>query len=801
MKISYNWLKDFVTLPKNVTAKEIQERLTLSAVEVEGVEDLSEKLRGIIVAEIKSVTKHPNADKLNVAMVFDGKRELQIVCGAPNIAAGQKVPLAQLGTFLPAMGVTIEKRPVRGVESNGMLCAPDELGLGSDHAGILILDSKSEVGKPLAEVLGLNDVIFEIDNKSMTHRPDMWSHFGIARELAVMYGVKLKDVKPKKIAETKSKLDIKVKDQVACPRYMAVKIDGVSGKESPDWLKNRLNSIGQKPISALVDVTNYVMYELGQPMHAFDADLVGGHQITVRKANDGELVKTLDDQDFRLTKDDLVIANGETPIAIAGVKGLKNSGISEKVKSVIIESANFDHVTIRKTSQRLGLRTDSSARYEKSLDPNLAPVCLARAVELILEIFPEAKVSSAVTDVKKFKLNQGPIKVSLKNIQEKIGSAVPGAQIVKILTSLGFKVKNSNGNLSVTVPTWRATKDIEGAHDLVEEVIRVYGYNNIDSVLPSFQITRPPVDFEKMIIEKSRDIMAYGFDAVECYGYSFIGEQEILNFQEKPENFVRVLNPLAEGLEYVRRELTPGLVTQVSSNEKMFDHFNLFEVGKVFHLDESGPIARPGDKEVLPKQDTHLAVVIHDKGNEASYLTAKNIAEVLLHRLHFKPELVEAQRNLPWLHPHRLRYIRVNGQTVGFVSELERNIAKKLKIKEKIGILEINLTLLASQYSDLRSYAPIPKYPAITLDVSLEVSTTVLWAAVQNVINELNKDLVKDVKLFDVYEGEKVEAGKKSLAFSITYRSDDRTLEMKEADALHTEIKAHLEKRLGAKVR
>lgn len=801
MLISKNILSQFVTLPKKLTPQELMSKITVASVEVEGIRDLSEEFKGVIVAEILEVKKHPNADKLQLALVDTGKEKLEIVCGAPNIAVGQKVPLATLGTYLAAMKMTIELRPVRGVNSNGMLCAADELGLGEDHAGILILDSKLKVGTPFAEAMGMDDWILEVDNKSMTHRPDMWGHLGFAREVGAVLGAKFKGFNAKKInAESAEKLHVVVEDTKACPRYMGVIIDGIEVGPSPAWLKNKLEILGQRSINNIVDITNYVMFELGQSLHAFDFEKIDGH-LTVRKAKNGEKLVALDEVEYSLTADDLVIADSKRPLIIAGIKGGKESGVSDSTNKIILESANFEHVTIRKTSMRLALRSEASARYEKSLDPNLSELCLSRAIELILEVCPKAKVVSKVVDIKNFKLDQGPIKTSVDYLQKRIGAKIPKKEIVDILKSLGFKSVVSGQKLSVTIPTWRATKDVTGEHDIVEEVARIHGYNNLKPVLPNIGMRFTPVDLRKELEEKIKDMLALGFDMAETYNYSFTNENDIKLFGQNAEDFIRVLSPQSADLSLLRTSMIPNLALSAASNSRFFEHFNLFEVGSVYLKDQKGAVAEPTGKEFLPKQEVHVAGTVYDKGNKDPFFTVKNIVEGLLHRLHFRYSLEFAEQCPAWANGNRFLFVRINDKTVGYISELSQKVQNKIGLKERVGIFDLDLDELAAQYSTELRYVPIPKFPAIDLDISIMVDANTYWQKVQEIVRAADKDLIRDIILFDIYQGEGMEAGKKSLAFRVTYRSDDKTLELKEADLVHNKIKEALKKELGAVIR
>ncbi|MCX6744484.1 MAG: phenylalanine--tRNA ligase subunit beta [Candidatus Parcubacteria bacterium] len=800
MYISKNWLQDFVKIPNSLSAKELGFKLTMSTAEVEGMTDQSASLNGVIVGEILEIKKHPNADKLSLTVVNIGKEKLNIVCGAPNIKVGQKVPVATIGTKLPN-GIEIQKAKVRGEESSGMLCAEDELGMGKDHAGILILDSKAKVGEPLTKVLGLDDTIYEIDNKSLSHRPDLWSHYGIAREVAVLLSEKLKVFKVESFKEGTEKLDIKIEDYKLCPRYCGVVLEGIKIAESPEWLKKRVAAVGMRSINNIVDITNYVMMEIGQPLHAFDYDKLAEHRIIVRKAKKGEKINTLDEQTRELDDSMLVIADANKPVAIAGVMGGANTEIDNKTKKVIIESANFDHVSIRQTETKLGLRSEASIRFEKSLDPNLAEWGIKRAIELILQLCPEAKIVSKIEDVKKFKLDQGPIKISFDFIAKKVGQEIPKDKVVKILTSLGFGVKKGIKDLSVTIPTWRATKDISIPEDLVEEIIRIYGYSNLKSSLPTIAISRPEVNKERDLERKIKQILAYGFGLSEVYNYSFVGEDQVKNLGLKIEDHIRIANPQAKEWNLLRRSLVPNLLNNAVANCRNYDDFGLFEVGSVYWPEAKGEkMSDQGDKS-LPLQVKLMAGIICEKKNDKPFYIAKNVIAGLLAQLHFDYKLEKIADVLPFAKKNRAVKILVQDKDIGYISEVADNLYDKLGLKSKVAIFEFNLSKLAALYTDAIKYRPIPKFPSIDLDISMIIAKKILWEEVFQAVKEVDKDLIRKITFFDVYEGQGIPEGKKSIAFRIEYRSDDKTLTMDEVQIIHQKVLNILNSKFSAQIR
>jgi phenylalanyl-tRNA synthetase beta chain len=805
MLISRNWLKDFVKIPDSLSAKELGLKLTMAMAEVEGFTDQKDSLKGVVVGEILEVRKHSNADKLQLAVVNIGSKKLNIVCGASNIAKGQKVPVATLGTALPN-GMKIEKVKVRGEESAGMLCAEDELGLGKDHSGILILDKKAKVGEPLAKALGLDDVIYEIDNKSLTHRPDLWSQYGVAREVAAILSEKLATyakatVAKESLKEGKEKLDIKVEDFKLCPRYMGVVLEGIEIAESPEWLKKRVSAIGMRPINNIVDITNYVMMEIGQPLHAFDYDKLEGHRIIVRTAKAGEKIKTLDEQERKLDENMLVIADAKKPVAIAGVMGGANTEIDNQTKKVIIESANFDHVSIRKTETKLGLRSEASIRFEKSLDPNIAELGIKKAIELILQICPKAKVVSKIEDVKKFNLNQGPIKVSFDFLNKRIGQGIEPQKVVKILESLGFKVKKQKDEMAVLVPTWRATKDVSIPEDIVEEVAHIYGYDNLKINMPLVAMDRPEINQERELERKIKNILAYGLAMSEVYNYSFNSEEQIKKIGLSLSDHIRVANPLSSMTEFVRTSLLPNLLDNVVLNERFFEEINIFEVGSVYLKEEKGEKISDQGNRYLPLQEKHITGVIGAKSNDTPFYAAKNIAEIILKQLRFDYKLEKSQMVMPWGNLKRSLKILMANKIVGIITELNFSIARNFDLKNKVGIFSLNLSELVNFYSEGMNYKPIPKFPSIDLDISLILAKKILWEEVKQAVRGVEKDLIKEVKIFDVFEGKGIPEGKKSIAFRIEYRCDDKTLTLAEVQIIQQKVLKTLEEKFKAQIR
>ena len=831
MLVSYSWLRQYVKLPDSLTPEELALKLTMSTVEVEKVDDKSKSLENIVVGKILKIEKHPDADKLKLCKVDIKNEKLDIVCGGSNLEEGMLVAVAKIGAkvFWHGEGEPVEmkKTKIRGVESCGMICASDEVGLGEMFPKLaeaeildlsLVLPASHQpaegiqaVGKPLSEALALNDVVFDIDNKSMTHRPDLWGHYGLAREVATLYHKDLKEYGTSKIKEGK-KMDIKVKveDKKLCLRYMAVAISGIEIKESPDWLKKYLLSVGLRPINNIVDITNYVLMDLGQPLHAFDAKHLEtidktseDKTIIVRRAKNKEEFTTLDGGEHVLDDSMLVIADEEKPVALAGVMGGLNSEINSNTATVVFESANFDAANIRRTALKLGLRTDSSARFEKSLDPLNTELALCKAVELTKKLCPQAEVISNVSDISDFTVRTGPIELDLNFVNRKIGQEIERKEIIRILESLGFGVKDKRDKLLVSVPSWRATKDISIPEDLVEEISRIYGYDNIKPKLPVFSIAPPEVNEEKELVEAVLDIVIRGNGFIETLNYSFVSGRQIELLGGTKEKYIELANPLSKEKPFLRRNLILNLLENIGKNIVNFDEIKLFEVGKTYLLEEPG--LRVGEKsdELLPKQDIWGTAVYCAKKCDNPFAEVRRLVENL--GLSFSAPIVvkKAKTVKPWQHPGRLGVLSLGKEEVGFVYELNPLTAQNFGINPRTGVMELNISKLLEVITKLNPqirYQPIPEYPNVERDVALLLGQKVRYTDVVELIKK-SSSLIKTVGLFDVYLGGKVEKTQKSCAYHLVYGSSSKTLTNEEVDKEHEKILKVLEKELGAEIR
>ena len=816
MLISKKWLQDFVNLKK--TPEEIAAALTRSTVEVEEIKKMGEGLENIVVGKVVSVASHPNADNLRVCRVKDGRGEEQVVCGGSNVKSGMRVAFGRVGARVRRHGqgepVALVKIKIRGVESAGMICGSDEIGLAemfpkTEEKEILDLSFLAfGPGTALAEALGLDDVIFHIDNKSMTHRGDLWGHYGIARELAAIFNTKLKAIRPPQIKAGKDvKLTVEVKEKTLCPRYLAVAVGNIKIGPSPDWLRARLLAVGATPINNIVDITNYVMYELGQPLHAFDAAAImdkkaGRKNIIIRRADAGEKFSALNKETYKLDDDLLVVADDKKVLALAGVIGGEDSKIKDNTTEIIFEAANFDATQVRRASTRLGLRTESSARFEKTLDPERAELALARAVALARELIPSARVISAVADeANYYRAGKNQIKFSPSFLAKKLGVALAKKEIVGVLTKLGFAVSGQGESLTVTVPGWRVEKDISIPEDLVEEVARIYGFNNIPSHLPSLPIASGTPNKLRELERKLKEGLSCEFGFTEVYNYSFVSPELLRRFGEDMSLYLELDNPVASDRPYLRRHLVFGLLQNVEANAHRFEAVKLFETGKVYVAEEKGNKIGPASAEFLPRQNTQLAMVYCKKGETTPFFELSDSIVGALARFGLaaackkgkieKSEMVQAGRYAE---------IYVGETVVGRVGELNPIAQEDFGILNRVAILEMDLNLLAPFLSDKIAYTKLPNYPSVERDLAFFVDKKSAHADILEEIKNADS-LVESAELFDVYEAGEVAGGKKSMAYHLVYRSAQKTLEAKLAEAAHSRVIEALKKRFDIEIR
>lgn len=815
MQISFNWLKQHVKLPDSITAIEVAEKLKMSTVEVEGILQPGAALDKIVVGKVISAEKHPNADKLKVCQVDVGTETVTIVCGGSNVVAGMLTVVAKNGAKVKwhGEGELVELKPtaIRGVESHGMICGADEVGLlaqfpkKGEKEIVDLSNLNFKPGTPLAEALGLNDVVFEIDNKSLSNRPDLWGHYGIAREVAVLFNREVKPYKTKKIKANKEyKITVTIDDQKMCSRYLAIAVAGISIKESPAWLQQRLTSAGIRPINNVVDITNFVMLDIGEPMHAFDVRKLSNSSevnINVKKSTAGEKFKTLDGVERTLAEGTMLIATPEKAVAIAGVMGGEESAISPDTTTVVFEAANFEAVSIRRTSSNLGLRTDSSTRFEKSLDPTLCQVAIERAVELAMELCPGARVASAVAEEGSVHLFKGPIEMPIDFISSRLGVAVPLKTIKKILEHLGFVIKEKGKLLSVVVPSWRS-RDIRLPEDLVEEVARIYGYDKIPTSLPTFPVVPPLANPLRAIEHAVSRCLANDFGYSEIYSYSFVSVAAIEKIGEKTSEYLELDNPLSKEKPFIRRHLLLNVLETAQNNIHEYSEVKLFEIGKVFHQEVPGLRTTSNGADLLPRQDTEFTVLYTSEKNSEPWNEVRAVVErlsvVLGVSLLFKTPSVLS----PFMHPARTAELLVGNEVVGQVFELHPKTAAQFKLTHKVGLININLSRLQelSSTHHQSSFTSLALYPSIKRDIAFVVSSEITYQSISEALLHIDP-LLNQVELFDVYAGNKLQAGQKSMAFHLTYQHPERTLTTVEVDKIQTAVEKILRDNFKAELR
>lgn len=785
MLVSYNWLKQYTNVEDNANA--LAEKITRGGIEVEGVEYLAEEISNVVVGYVVSKEKHPDAEKLNVCQVNVGEEEnLQIVCGAPNVDAGQYVIVAKVGAKLP--GIKIKKAKLRGVESQGMICSLAELGLSKSvvpknyQEGIYVFETEQELGSDVVEVLGLNDYILDL---SITpNRADALSMRGLTYELGALYNnkVNFNDVEKEENYEATS-LQVAVESD-SCRNYVGQIVKNVEVKSSPLWLQTRLMNSGIRPINNIVDITNYVLLEFGQPMHAFDKDLVGD-RIVVRDAKEGEVLETLDGEERKLQATDLVITDGTRAIALGGVMGGKNTEVSEETKNIILESAYFNPTSVRRTSATHGLRSDSSARFEKGIDPNMQKAALARAVELILELCPNAVVESSVGVVNKEE--EKVVEITTSYINNYLGITLSTEEIAAILEGLSFTVEVTGENLVVKVPTRRP--DISIKQDLVEEVIRIYGYDNLASTLPKFsKTTRGGLTYSQRMVRDLRAVYAsLGFN--DTINYSLVSEEEATGYTLENHNKVRLLMPMTETHSTLRQSLVPGLLNTVQYNvaRKQKD-LKLLEIGRVFF--------GSGDDNIQPKETLYLSAALTGEervtkwlkeSSSLDFFAAKGYLEVVFERLGLDEKVTYRKSTLEGMHPGRFAEVYLGEKRIGFIGEVHPRVADKLGLNTTY-VFEINLDEVISESKVKPKYEEVTKYPEITRDIAMLVDVKDEYQNIYNVIESVNSKLITKVELFDLYVGAELLVGKKSLALTITYSDKQKTLTDEEVTAVHDKV-------------
>ena len=799
MKISLNWIKKYINV--SLSPEEIHEKLTMSGLEVESIELIGKELKDFIIAEVVEVKRHPNADKLFVCQVNDGKSTHQIVCGAPNVATGQKIVLGLVGTKIPRNAHSpngepfkLEKVKIRGEVSYGMICSEFELGISDNHEGIMVLNSDAPVGKKFLDYLDISDTVFEIG--ITPNRADALSHIGVVRDLSAILDEPYKKVEPK-VVESNEDINHFIKVEIlnadACPRYVARLIKGVKVAPSPEWLQKQLKAIGLRPVNNIVDVTNFVLHEIGQPLHAFDYNKLAGKKIVVRNASNGEKFKTLDGKEHKLTAENLLICDAEKGIAIAGVMGGENSEITDATIDVLIESAYFKPQSVRKTSKLLGISTDASYRFERGVDYDIQVYAADRATQLIAEM-AGGKVCKGLVDMYPTKIKNKNVTLRIKRLNFVLGTSITQNEAATILNNLGVKNKSQAENiLECEIPSFRP--DIEREIDLIEEVARIYGYNNIEDKIESTikYGTQPLI---KSIDDDIRNTLV-GFGFNEIITNSLLDKKEVDPFCSNP---VEILNPISQTMNFMRPSLIPCALLIVHKNINIGEHdLHLFEIGNVFER-----VGNSGKADDF-KERHALSIILtgnseyknwNQKNRESDFYDLTGVVENLLQKLMFVNYKFESVEENTYL-----LNIVCGNDVIGSIKQIPKNILEVFDILQDVFVCELFISSLEKMKKRELKYIPPSKFPAVKRDLAFVIDESVKIQEIQELIRSTSKITLNKVELFDIFSGGKLEEGKKNIAFSLEFVSKDNNLLSENVDTEIRAITSKLKKLFNAQLR
>ncbi len=784
MKISLNWLGDFIQITEKDHQK-IKDIITEKSAEIETMESQGDHLENIVVGKLIELKEHPNADALRLAMVNDGHENVQVVCGGSNLKEGMLVAFAKLGAVVRWHGsevVKMEKAKIRGEESFGMICGADEIGLEdmfpkkSEKEIVDLSHLDLKVGTPLAKALGLDDVVIDVDNHAITNRSDLFSHRGFAREFVACGLGKWKKQKEMEVPSNNSPapITVDIKDKEVCSHYVGIYLTDVDVAESPEWMKKRLTACGVNPISNLVDITNYVMLELGMPLHAFDIEKVKGKEWTMRKSKKGEKVVTLDEQEHELPDDVIILDDGNELIDLCGIMGGYSSGIDQHTKKVWLISPVYNPTLVRQAMRGLGHISDASIIYEKGVDDELALDGLNRAIELILELCPNAKVASELIDIRNKPQETRKLKLRTRQVKRLIGADITGKQIEKILGDLGFEAKKEKEGFEVTIPSFRLN-DVSREADLIEEVARIYGYNKVPYMTPIKDISPVSPIMNRVIEEQLKErFVSYGFN--EICTFSFLGP-DLLNKcgLEVTDEMIEIANPISGDMSLMRTSLLPRILDTIADNLRYKNAFRLFELSKTYH--------RKSDMDYYE----HTQLIIATVGEDFRVL--QGVMEGELGQL-----IPSKSTPLSTMHPGRVGEFVLQGKRVGYLYEVHPQILKNFDVKQKVIVCKVDLDAIFAMNIDTSlKYHELPKFPSVKLDVSIQIPRKSLASDYHSTIFKTDQTLITNVELIDEYTGEKVGKDKRALTFSITYQAPDRTLTDQEVDNVHKQVIKNLE--------
>ena len=815
MKVSYTWLREYADF--DLDPVELGKILTNTGLEVEGIEEIETVkggLEGVVIGKVLTCASHPNADKLSVTTVDIGDNEpVQIVCGAPNVAAGQRVPVATVGATLYPQGseegFTIKKAKIRGEASFGMICAEDELGLGSSHDGIMLLDEHAQIGSSAADYFNVEkDVVFEIG--LTPNRIDGASHIGVARDIVawMLHQGQQTELKKPSVDAFRADdhalpMEVRVENPEACPRYSGVILTGLQVKESPSWLQNKLRAIGQEPINNVVDITNFVLHELGQPLHAFDAEKISGNQVVVRTMPEGTSFTTLDEKERKLNAGDLMICDAENGMCIGGVFGGMGSGVTESTTSIFLESACFDPVFIRKTAKHHQLNTDASFRFERGTDPNMTVYALKRAA-LLMKKLAGGKISSEITDIYPDPIEDFTVEVSFRNIARLIGKEIDPEIITGILASLDIRVEKRNeAGMTLKVPPYRV--DVQREADIVEEILRIYGYNNVpfDAHVNSTLAYVEKPDKEKVVNTISDLLSANGF--LEIKSNSLTSESY---FDEADREVVKIQNALSQDLSRMRKSLLPGGLEAIiyNINRKRPD-LKLYEFGNCYFLDPSKKADHPQKKY---SEAHHMGIFLTGNyttenwvttGDRVSFYHLKSVVMLVLDKLGIDRGKMKMGEISDAQFDQALEFSIEKG-SVARIGKVNSKLIESFDIKQEVYAAEFNWDLVMRLHKKAKTvFRPLPRFPEVKRDLSLMLDRHITFAQLEALAFKTERRILKKVDLFDVYEGDNIEQGKKSYALSFILLDEEKTLKDKQIDKVMGRIALAFEKELGAVVR
>ena len=812
MKLSLSWIKDYVKIPEDTDLKKLAYDLTMSTVEVEDVEDLARRFDHMVVGVIEKVEAHPNADRLRVCSVDIGEGEKKdIVCGGINLEEGMRVAVACPGAVVRWHGegepVEIKNSKLRGVASYGMICASDEIGLGElfpaeQEAEILDLSAfEVPAGTPLADALDMNDMILEIDNKSMTNRPDLWGHYGIAREIAALYDLPLAEIKPFE-TEVSSDFRTEINAPDRCARYIGVEMSGVEVKPSPYKMQNRIWKAGMRPINALVDITNYVMLATGNPTHAFDADNITGH-IVVRHAEEGEKLLLLNDKEIELCEDDLVITDSEGPVALAGDMGGAKDSILPKTERVILEVANFEAAGIRRTALRYDTRTEASSRYEKAIDPERCDQALALSMQYFKELYPELKVTGFCDNYVK-KLQRAEIDVNLSWLEKRLGKHLTNAEMQGKLELLGFDVQIDGDTMHVTAPTWRSTGDISIKDDVMEEVARMYGYDNFEATEFTTTFTGAINQKDKSLVRNIKEYLALRCGMQEVYTYPWMNDVFVNAVLQNTDGILKLSTPPAPDMSYIRSSLLPNLCEAVVKNERYFNDFSIFEEAQVFF--DRNYSAVYDERESLPEQRRHIGAAFASSVKDINTLfrEAKGVIEYMPRYTHMEAFTFRKEEKPVWADHVVWLNIYLGEQKIGDMGLVAKKVSMECGIKNlSVMLFELDATKLKPLKSRTNKFTHLDEYPKTDYDISMLFDSNAVWKDIYEAIMGEKKAsaLLKDASFVDEYRGEQIPNGKKSVTIRLTIGSDEKTLTSQEIESAASQVMKKLKKKMGAELR